>query len=181
MRRTKTERKVQTEEKAFELVEKTVDETLETNKTYSRRKMLSVAEKAGRAKYVLDLIRQGYNYTDCIDLIQTEFNTGMKNAVVIYTSALDMLCKQACKNPEEIREKQNLKLDYIFKTCMEKKDMKNALAALDIYNKLNNLYGRERESLAQVISFKFGNAELRAAVLDPNTTEVEAEEIIGEE
>lgn len=60
---------------------------------------------------------------------------------------------------EGLQQKNIVRLEHIYKRCMEVGDYKNALSALDQLNKLNQLYKEKVELSSEQFEFVIGGSE----------------------
>lgn len=115
-----------------------------------------------RVLYTLELIRKGYSNTKILDELYSKYNISHSTAYKYIHKAIKYIDDNKTDISNYIIAKQNERLEEVLKKAVEAKNFKSALMAIDLINKLNQLYKDKVEVTSTepiVIDFGFKKSE----------------------
>lgn len=116
-------------------------------------------ESEKRIREVLSLIKMGYQRNEIYDTLKEEYGVGPQQSWEYYHDALVLMSENEPLEEfaNQVRMEQIERITNLYKVAREKNNMKAALAALDMLNKVHGLYNETRNLTvtADMIKFKF--------------------------
>lgn len=117
-------------------------------------------ETKERRKKVLEKFRLGWSRKKICDWMMDEYNITNSMSYKYIHDAFSELCETAKTiDMEEIRNAQLERAESLLETAIETNDIKSAIKAQDMINKLNNLYVERQEIKAEIETWTFDYGE----------------------
>lgn len=116
-------------------------------------------ESEKRIREVLELIKRGYQRNEIYDALSEKYGVGNQQSWEYYHDALVLMSENEPLEEfaNQVRMEQIERITNLYKEAREKNNMKAALSALDMLNKIHGLYNETRNLTvtADMIKFKF--------------------------
>ena len=117
-------------------------------------------ETKRRKKEVLQKYRAGWSRKKIVDWLEEQYNIGATQAYKIIHDAILDLCESTKDvDYEEIRKSQLERAEELLEIAREKNDIKSAIKAQDMINRLNGLYVERQEIKAEIETWTFEYGE----------------------
>lgn len=117
-------------------------------------------ETKRRKKEVLKKYRSGWSRKKISDWMEEEYNISQVQAYKIIHDAILDLCESTKDvDMEEIRSAQLERAEELLQKANEKNDLKTAIKAQDMINRLNGLYVEKQEIKADIETWTFEYGE----------------------
>ena len=117
-------------------------------------------ETKRRKKEVLQKYRKGWSRKKICDWLSDQYNISETQAYKIIHDAILDLCESTKEvDYEEIRKSQLERAEELLEIAREKNDIKSAIKAQDMINRLNNLYIERQEIKAEIENWTFEYGE----------------------
>lgn len=117
-------------------------------------------ETKRRKKEVLQKYRKGWSRKKICDWLSDQYNISETQAYKIIHDAILDLCESTKEvDYEEIRKSQLERAEELLEIAREKNDIKSAIKAQDMINRLNNLYIERQEIKAEIENWTFDYGE----------------------
>lgn len=113
-------------------------------------------ETKRRKKEVLQKYRKGWSRKKIADWLEEQYNIKACQAYKIIHDAILDLCESTKDvDYEEIRKSQLERAEELLEIAREKNDIKSAIKAQDMINRLNGLYIEKQEIKAEIENWTF--------------------------
>lgn len=117
-------------------------------------------ETKRRKKEVLQKYRAGWSRKKIADWLEEQYNIGATQAYKIIHDAILDLCESTKDvDYEEVRKTQLERAEEILEIARERNDIKSAIKAQDMINRLNGLYIEKQEIKAEIETWTFEYGE----------------------
>lgn len=117
-------------------------------------------ETKRRKKEVLQKYRAGWSRKKIADWLEEQYNIGATQAYKIIHDAILDLCESTKDvDMEEIRTSQLERAEELLEKANERNDLKTAIKAQDMINRLNGLYVEKQEIKADIETWTFEYGE----------------------
>lgn len=118
------------------------------------------AETKRRKREVLEKYRKGWSRKKISDYLEDTYNISRVQAFKIIHDAILDLCESTKDvDYEEVRKTQLERAEELLEIAREKNDIKSAIKAQDMINRLNNLYIEKQEIKADIETWTFEYGE----------------------
>ena len=113
-------------------------------------------ETKRRKKEVLQKYRTGWSRKKIADWLEEQYNIGATQAYKIIHDAILDLCESTKDvDYEEVRKTQLERAEELLEIARERNDIKSAIKAQDMINRLNGLYVEKQEIKAEIETWTF--------------------------
>ena len=117
-------------------------------------------ETKRRKKEVLQKYRTGWSRKKIADWLEEQYNIGATQAYKIIHDAILDLCESTKDvDYEEVRKTQLERAEELLEIARERNDIKSAIKAQDMINRLNGLYVEKQEIKAEIETWTFEYGE----------------------
>lgn len=117
-------------------------------------------ETKRRKKEVLQKYRAGWSRKKIADWLEEQYNIGATQAYKIIHDAILDLCESTKDvDYEEVRKTQLERAEELLEIARERNDIKSAIKAQDMINRLNGLYVEKQEIKAKIETWTFEYGE----------------------
>lgn len=117
-------------------------------------------ETKRRKKEVLEKYRKGWSRKKIADWLEDKYHILQRQAYKIIKDAIIDLCETAKDvDMEEIRASQLERAEELLEKAIKRNDLKSAIKAQDMINRLNNLYVERQEIKAEIETWTFEYGE----------------------
>lgn len=117
-------------------------------------------ETKRRKKEVLQKYRAGWSRKKIADWLEEQYKIGATQAYKIIHDAILDLCESTKDvDYEEVRKTQLERAEELLEIARERNDIKSAIKAQDMINRLNGLYVEKQEIKAEIETWTFEYGE----------------------